>query len=252
MAKRTIVVIEDDQDIAASIQYNLRREGDFVVHVAHTGEDGLLLVAKERPALLILDLNLPSMTGFEVCRRLRNSEATATIPIIMLTARTAEGDKVLGLDLGADDYITKPFSVRELMARVNAILRRVAAEKAQPVYDDGYLQIDFENFTVRVGRQEVKLTRKEFDLLATLARRPGRVLTRDYLFDTIWGVNHYGETRTLNVHIQRLRLKLGEARDYIDTVIGVGYRFVKPPRDQGEVGPQPGAESLAPVGDARN
>jgi len=235
MSKRTIVVIEDDEDIAASIQYNLQRDGDFAVRTAHTGEDGLNLVGKERPDLLILDLNLPTMTGFEVCRRLRNSESTATMPIIMLTARTAEGDKVLGLDLGADDYITKPFSVRELMARVNAILRRVALEKSQPVYDDGQLQIDFENFTVRLRGNEIKLTRKEFELLTALARRPGRVLTHDYLLETVWGLNYYGESRTLNVHVQRLRLKLGDARDYIDTVIGVGYRFVKPQRQPEKV-----------------
>ncbi|HNB73116.1 MAG TPA: response regulator transcription factor [Acidobacteriota bacterium] len=224
--KKNIVVIEDDLDIAQSIRYNLEREGGFQVRIASTGETGLRSVLEHPPSLIILDINLPLMNGFEICRRLRREETTSQIPIIMLTARMDETDKVHGLSLGADDYITKPFSVRELIARVYAVLRRSEGESTAPVYDDGTLFIDYAHFIVRCGGQEVNLTRKEFGLLKLLAQSKGRVLTREYLLDRVWGIDYDGETRTLDVHIRRLRQKLG-IEGYIETAVGIGYRFVE-------------------------
>jgi DNA-binding response OmpR family regulator len=228
--KRRVLIVEDDEDIADSIRYNLERDGSFEASVALTGEDGLKEVLRDPPALVILDVNLPLMSGFELCRRLRRQEPTARLPIILLTARTDEGDRVLGLQLGADDYVLKPFSMRELVARAHAVLRRAEAEAAAPaVYDDGRLFIDYENFLARVGGADVRLTRKEFLLLRLLSEARGRVLTRDYLLDRVWGLEYYGESRTLDVHIRRIRKKLG-LEGYIETVIGVGYRFVGPPK----------------------
>lgn len=224
--KKNIVVIEDDLDIAQSIRYNLEREGGFQVRIASTGETGLRSVLEHPPSLIILDINLPLMNGFEICRRLRREETTSQIPIIMLTARMDETDKVHGLSLGADDYITKPFSVRELIARVYAVLRRSEGESTAPVYDDGTLFIDYAHFIVRCSGQEINLTRKEFGLLKLLAQSKGRVLTREYLLDRVWGIDYDGETRTLDVHIRRLRQKLG-IEGYIETAVGIGYRFVE-------------------------
>ena len=223
---RPVLIVEDDPDIAEGLRYNLEREG-LDVRVALTGEQGLAfaLDQKSPPALVILDLMLPGMSGTELCRRLRREPATRRTPIIMLTARTSEADRVAGLDLGADDYISKPFSVRELMARVRAVLRR-ADETAAARYEDARLQIDFGDMRVSCDGREVKLTRKEFSLLATLARGAGRVATRQQLLDNVWGYEYYGDTRTLDVHIRRLRQKLGACGDAIETVVGVGYRFV--------------------------
>ena len=221
---RSIVIVEDDEDISESIRYNLEREG-FRVRVATTGEDALTLILDRPPNLILLDLNLPHMNGFEICRRLRAEAPTARVPILMLTARTGESDKVLGLNLGADDYITKPFSMRELVARVNAVLRRVdGAVPDGPVYDDGILVIDPSTFSVLCRGLDVKLTRKEFALLSELARNQGRVLTREVLLDRVWGLAYYGDSRTLDVHIRRLRQKLGDPA-LIETVTGVGYRL---------------------------
>ena len=222
---RPILIIEDDPDIAESLRYNLERDGLKTI-VAETGERGLAaaLNAQNPPALILLDLMLPGMSGTELCRRLRREPATRRTPIIMLTARTSEADRVAGLDLGADDYITKPFSVRELMARVRAVLRRVD-ETATARYEDSRLTIDFAEMRVVCDGEGVKLTRKEFSLLATLARSAGRVATRQQLLDNVWGYAYFGDTRTLDVHIRRLRQKLGACGDAIETVIGVGYRF---------------------------
>ncbi|HSE97032.1 MAG TPA: response regulator transcription factor [Blastocatellia bacterium] len=221
---RSIVIVEDDEDIADSIRYNLEREG-FRVRVAASGEDGLNLILDRPPSLIMLDLNLPHMSGFEMCRRLRAEATTARVPILMLTARTDEADKVLGLNLGADDYITKPFSMRELVARVNAVLRRAeGAEPDRPTYDNGILSIDPATFSVRCRGDEVRLTRKEFALLSELARNQGRVMTREVLLDRVWGLTYYGDSRTLDVHIRRLRQKLGDPA-LIETVTGIGYRL---------------------------
>ena len=222
---RPVLIVEDDPDIAEGLRYNLEREG-LETRVALTGEQGLqaALDARNPPALVILDLMLPGMSGAELCRRLRREPATRRTPIIMLTARTSEADRVAGLDLGADDYISKPFSVRELLARVRAVLRR-ADETATARYEDSRLSIDFDDMRVVCEGAHVRLTRKEFSLLATLARAAGRVATRQQLLDNVWGYEYYGDTRTLDVHIRRLRQKLGPCGDSIETVVGVGYRF---------------------------
>jgi DNA-binding response OmpR family regulator len=221
---RSIIIVEDDEDIADSIRYNLEREG-FRVRVTVTGEEALNLILGGPPSLILLDLNLPGMNGFEICRRLRAESATAKVPILMLTARADETDKVLGLNMGADDYITKPFSMRELVARVNAALRRTeSADADRPVFDNGALRIDPSTFRVSYEDREVRMTRKEFALLSELARNEGRVLTREVLLDRVWGMNYFGDSRTLDVHIRRLRQKLGNA-GLIETVTGVGYRL---------------------------
>jgi DNA-binding response OmpR family regulator len=220
-----VLIVEDDPDIAEGLRYNLEREGLRAV-VAATGERGLELALDRTnpPALILLDLMLPGMSGTELCRRLRREPQTRRTPVIILTARGSESERVEGLELGADDYVTKPFSVRELIARVRAVLRR-ADESAAAVYEDARLHVNFEEMKVVCAGQEVKLTRKEFGLLSTLARRPGRVLTRNQLLDEVWGLEYYGDTRTLDVHIRRLRQKLGACGDCVETVVGVGYRF---------------------------
>ncbi len=226
-----ILIIEDDPDIAESIRYNLDRTGDFTAHVALSGEEGLLAahpkhLPESSPDLIILDLNLPGMSGFELCRRLREEETTARTPIVMVTARVDENDKIRGLELGADDYLTKPFSVRELVARVRAALRRAGHDSTAPkVYDDGVLMIDYAGFTVACEGAPVRLTRKEFALLAILSRQSTRVVPREQLLDRVWGLEFYGEARTLDVHISGLRKKLGHCGRCIETMIGIGYRF---------------------------
>jgi two-component system, OmpR family, alkaline phosphatase synthesis response regulator PhoP len=224
MAK-PVLIIEDDPDIAESLRYNLERDGLSAL-IADSGEKGLSLALspKNPPVLIILDIMLPGMSGIELCRRLRREPATRKTPIIMLTAKASEADRVAGLDLGADDYITKPFSVRELMARVRAVLRR-ADESATARYEDARMAIDFEDMRVTCSGESIKLTRKEFALLAILAKSAGRVATRQYLLDGVWGHQYYGDLRTLDVHIRRLRQKLGACGDSIETVVGVGYRF---------------------------
>jgi two-component system, OmpR family, alkaline phosphatase synthesis response regulator PhoP len=224
--QRPVLIIEDDPDISESLKYNLEREGLPVVTAA-TGEAGLISALNERnpPSLIVLDLMLPGMSGTELCRRLRREPATRRTPIIMLTAKVSESDRVAGLDLGADDYITKPFSVRELMARVRAVMRR-SDEHATKTYEDDQLVIDFDDIRVVCRGDRVKLTNKEFSLLSVLAKSTDRVLTRQQLLDSVWGYSYYGDARTLDVHIRRLRQKLGECGDCIETVVGVGYRFV--------------------------
>jgi DNA-binding response OmpR family regulator len=222
---RPILIVEDDPDISESVKYNLEREGLPVV-VAATGEEGLAkgLDQKNPPALMILDVMLPGMSGLDLCRRFRREPATRRTPIIILTARGAESDRVAGLDLGADDYITKPFSVRELTARVRAVMRRVD-EGATSSYEDDHLLIEFNDVRVVCDGQRVKLTNKEFNLLSVLAKSADRVVTRQQLLDNVWGYSYYGDARTLDVHIRRLRQKLGGCGDCIETVVGVGYRF---------------------------
>jgi DNA-binding response OmpR family regulator len=223
---RPALIIEDDADIAESVRYNLEAAG-FTAIVASTGEEGLALALDNQnpPMMIVLDLMLPGISGMELCRRLRRENQTRRTPIIMMTARTSEADRIEGLDLGADDYIAKPFSVRELMARVRAVLRRVE-DDAAPRYDDGNLVIDFSDVRVLCKGANVKLTNKEFTLISVLAKRSGRVMTRQQLLDQVWGYSYYGDARTLDVHIRRLRQKLDACGDCIETVVGVGYRFV--------------------------
>src|SRR5438034_463464 len=222
---RPILIIEDDADISESLKYNFEREGLSAV-IAPTGEAGLAAALNERdpPRLIILDLMLPGMNGIDLCRRLRREPATRRTPIIMLTAKASESDRVTGLDLGADDYITKPFSVRELLARVRAVMRR-ADENATKTYEDDLLTIDFADVRVVCDGIRVKLTNKEFGLLSVLARSVDRVVTRQQLLDSVWGYSYYGDARTLYVHIRRLLQKLGACGDCIETEVGVGYRF---------------------------
>lgn len=220
------LIIEDDPDIAESLKYNLATAG-FTAIVAATGEQGLQLALDPQnpPALIVLDLMLPGMNGMELCRRLRLESQTRRTPIIMLTAKTSETDRIAGLDLGADDYIAKPFSVKELLARVRAVLRRVEDESSGS-YGDGRLAIDFADVRAACDGANVKLTNKEFQLLTVLAKKRGRVITRQQLLDQVWGYSYYGDARTLDVHIRRLRQKLGACGACIETVVGVGYRFV--------------------------
>ncbi len=222
-----ILIIEDDADIAESLQYNFKREG-FRAVVAESGEKGLRLALDEKnpPSLIILDLMLPGMSGMELCRRLRREPLTEKTPIIMLTAKAAEIDKIAGLELGADDYIVKPFSVKEVVARVRAVLRRVEKDTLQN-YKDDKLTIDFADMRVICGDENVKLTRKEFALLTHLIKNTGRVATRQNLLDNVWGYSYFGDTRTLDVHIRRLRQKLGDCSGCIETVVGIGYRFIE-------------------------
>lgn len=226
-----ILIIEDDPDIALSIRYSMERESDFQVKVAADGETGLAEANRRLPDLVLLDLNLPGLDGTEVCRQLRNNEATRAVPIIMLTARVEERDKIGGLELGADDYITKPFSIKEVLARVRAVLRRAGRGGSDlRVMTRGPLVLDEARRQVTVDGELVKLTRKEFDLLADLMRRPGLVLTREQLLERVWDYDHPGATRTVDVHIRQLRKKLGSAADgCIETVVGVGYRFRSEP-----------------------
>ena len=221
-----ILIIEDDADIAESLYYNFKREG-FRPVIAESGEKGLRFALNEKspPALIILDLMLPGMSGMELCRRLRRETLTEKTPIIMLTAKAAETDKIAGLELGADDYIVKPFSVKEVVARVRAVLRRVEKDTIQR-YADDKLSIDFADMRVLCRDEEAKLTRKEFALLAYLIKTAGRVATRQNLLDSVWGYNYFGDTRTLDVHIRRLRQKLGACGGCIETVVGTGYRFI--------------------------
>ncbi len=224
--QHSILIVEDDGDIAEGLHYNLKREG-FRPFIAESGEKGLRLALDEkaRPSLILLDLMLPGMSGLELCRRLRRESLTEKTPIIMLTAKAAEGDKILGLDTGADDYIIKPFSIKEVVARVRAVLRRAETE-ISPTYSDARLSVDFADMRITCSDRHIKLTRKEFALLEYLIRNSGRVAPRQQLLDNVWGYSYFGDTRTLDVHIRRLRQKLGECGSCIETVVGVGYRFI--------------------------
>lgn len=223
---QNILIVEDDADIAESLHYNFKREG-FRVNVAESAEKGLRMALDEKqtPSLVLLDLMLPGMSGMELCRRLRRESLTEKTPIIMLTAKAAETDKIAGLDIGADDYIVKPFSVKEVIARVRAVLRR-SEKEASPKYQDERIAVDFDDMRVTCDGEDVKLTRKEFALLEHLIKNIGRVATRQQLLDNVWGYSYFGDTRTLDVHIRRLRQKMDDCGNSIETVVGVGYRFI--------------------------
>ena len=225
-----ILVVEDEQDVAELLRYHLGKEGYEVV-VAPTGADAVKRARDMHPELILLDIMVPQLNGWEVCRRLKAETETRTIPIIMVTGRVEEGDKVLGFELGADDYVTKPFSPRELVARVRAVVRRGrhddAAEKKTHL-KAGDLEIDRHRFEVRMKGKPVELTPKEFELLATLVAAPGRVFGREELLDLVWGRDGFVEPRTVDVHLASLRAKFSAAKvpmPAIDTVRGVGYRL---------------------------
>ncbi len=226
MANELILAVDDEAHILELLSFNLEASGYRVVTAA-TGEDALVVCAHERPAMVLLDIMLPGIDGMEVCRRLKSAPTTADIPIIMLTAKGDEVDKILGLELGADDYITKPFSVRELIARVKALLRRAAPPANDGSVKIGPLTIDSANYEAFRNGEKLHLTLKEFELLKLLAQNPGKVLTRDFLLDRIWGYEFYGETRTVDVHIRHIRQKLGEDAYLVETIRGVGYKMIR-------------------------
>ena len=228
--RKKILVVEDEKDIRDLVRYNLEQEG-FSVLEAEEGELALALVRRERPALVVLDVMLPGMSGLDICRAMRLEEESARVPILMLTARAAEVDKIVGLEMGADDYVTKPFSPRELVARVKAVLRRALGpelERPHEVYERGRLSIDFDTYQVLLEGKEIELSLREFELLAFLARHPNRVFGRTQLLDLVWGRDTYVEPRTVDVHVRRLRMRVerDDARpELILTVRGVGYKF---------------------------
>jgi two-component system alkaline phosphatase synthesis response regulator PhoP len=226
MATETILIVEDDKNILELVKFNLESEG-FRILTSSKGNAGLEVALKERPSLVILDLMLPEMNGLEICKTLKRNERTSLIPIIMLTAKGTESDKVVGLELGADDYITKPFSPRELVARVKAVLRRSQEKAPEEVLRTGTIELDVTKHELRLKGKPVEITAKEFELLHVLICAPGRVLTREMLLSKVWGYENAVniETRTVDMHIGQLRKKLGKEAERIVTVKSVGYRF---------------------------
>jgi len=224
MSKGKILIVEDDRDIAEMVEYNLRKEG-YETLSAFNGEDGVKLAKKESPDLIILDIMLPIIDGFEVCRILKKEQITADIPVIILSAKSQETDKIVGLELGADDYVTKPFSPRELIARIRAIMRRGRALSFSSCIERGDIVIDSTKHKVMVGQKVISLTFTEFRLLEFLARRPGVVFSRDQILDGVIGDDAMVCDRTVDAHVKSLRRKLGTAKDYIETIRGAGYRF---------------------------
>jgi DNA-binding response OmpR family regulator len=228
MLKNRVLIVEDEQDIAGLIKHTLERSGDAEAEIVASGDAALKAVAANPPDLIILDLNLPVLSGVEVCRILRSRSDARHVPIIMLTARTAENDRVSGLETGADDYVTKPFSLRELTARVRAVLRRSVRIEERPAaaYQGTHLNADFDAVSVSVDGGAIRLTRREFELLRYLVQNKNRVVSRDRLLERVWGYDRLVETRSIDVHVGRLRGKLGEAGRQIETVVGLGYRFI--------------------------
>jgi len=223
-----VLIVEDEQDIAGLIKHTLERGGETEAQIVGSGDAALKAVTERVPDLIILDLNLPVIGGLEVCRILRSRADVPHVPILMLTARTSEDDRVSGLEQGADDYVTKPFSLRELTARVRAMLRRGpgAEQRRQGSYRGERLVADFEAVAIAVDGAPVRLTRREFELLQFLVQNKNRVVSRDRLLERVWGYERLVETRSVDVHVGRLRNKLRTAGHQIETVVGLGYRFV--------------------------
>lgn len=231
MKEKKILVVDDEENIVELVKFNLENEG-YQVFVTYDGQTALDKLQKEDIDLLILDLMLPEIGGLDICRQIRNDDELSDLPIIMLTAKEKEVDRILGLELGADDYVTKPFSPRELVARVKAILRRTSSSEQKTDRDCielGEIVIDLNKYEVLLDGKQVNFTPKEFELLMLLAKNAGKVLTRNFLLKEIWGYGYDGDTRTVDVHIRRTRQKLNnnlaEDVEYIETVRGVGYRF---------------------------
>jgi two-component system phosphate regulon response regulator PhoB len=249
----SILLIEDEADLQHVLEYNLKQAG-YEVYSALRGKDGLRLAAQHQPSLVLLDLMLPDLPGTQVCRALKSDPRTAAIPIIMLTARGEETDRIVGFELGADDYVVKPFSVRELLLRLNAILRRGRAPEVKPpspgppaaedAIEFGRLRIEPQAHRVFVDGEEVRLTALELKLLLRLYEAKNRVQTRAMLLDDVWDIEAEITTRTVDTHVKRLREKLGGAGRYIETVRGVGYRFAEQPVEQ----PAGQSETLAEEG----
>lgn len=221
-----VLIVDDEPNILELLDYNLQKEGYQVVR-ADSGEKAVAMLEKEKPSIVLLDQMLPGLDGLDVLKKIRANDAYAEMPVIMVTAKSEEIDKIIGLELGADDYITKPFSVRELCARVKAQLRRSKRLDPSQAADQaaGGLRIDAASYKAYIGETELKLTLKEFELLSLLMANRATVLTRDTILNRVWGYEYFGETRTVDVHITNLRKKIGEYGDCIETVRGVGYRF---------------------------
>ncbi len=219
-----VLICDDEVDLAALVEFNLRQAG-FEVEVAHTGEAALKLARANKPDLVLLDVMLPDVSGSEVCRRLKSDPATGEVPVMMLTARNEEPDRVRGFEAGADDYVTKPFSVRELVLRVKAVLRRQVTTAPAVTLEAGKLRLDLSAHKAYVEGKEVTLTALEFKLLHFLVSQRGRVQSREVLLRDVWGLSSLLETRTVDTHMMRLREKLGPAREQVQTVRGVGYRL---------------------------
>jgi two-component system, OmpR family, phosphate regulon response regulator PhoB len=222
-----VLIVDDDPDIVRLVSYNLSQSGFEAVH-ANTGREALEIVQKHPPDLVILDLMLPDVDGIEVCRTLRSHEISSNIPIVMLTARGEEIDRVVGFELGADDYVMKPFSPRELVLRIKSILRRSRTERNTGMLRAGKIHIYPDRRQCFLGSESILLTVKEFDLLHELIRARGNVLTRDVLMDRVWGYHGDATSRTLDTHIRRLREKLGPEGAFVETVRGIGYRIALP------------------------
>jgi two-component system, OmpR family, alkaline phosphatase synthesis response regulator PhoP len=227
VADEKILIVDDEEHIRELLKYNLEKNC-YKCITAENGLDALKIIKDQKPRLVLLDLMLPKMDGYEVCKAIRKENEISSIPIIILSAKDEEFDKILGLELGADDYITKPFSVREVMARVKAILRRTSLQPIEKHYSFGNIIIDFEKHEVTKSNKKIELTLKEFELLEILIKNKGRVMTRDFLLDKIWGYEFVGETRTVDVHIRHLRQKIEDDDKnpkYIETIRGIGYRY---------------------------
>lgn len=223
-----VLIVDDELNILELLEYNLKKEGYEVLR-AETGEAAVAVISKQRPDIVLLDQMLPGIDGLGVLKKIRSVDALADVPVIMVTARSEEVDKIIGLELGADDYVVKPFSVRELCARVKALLRRSRKLESQVPSALTYkkLKVDNLNYKAYIDDKELKLTLKEFELLGLLMSSGAQVLTRDMILNKVWGYDYFGETRTVDVHITNLRKKLGEYGECIETVRGVGYRFNK-------------------------
>ncbi|MDQ0148086.1 response regulator [Eubacterium multiforme] len=230
MAQDKILIVDDEEHILELLKFNVKNAG-YEVITANNGVDALKIAKEEKPTLVLLDLMIPGMDGFDVCKEIKKNRETSNTAIIMLTAKGEELDKILGLELGADDYITKPFSIRELLARIKAVLRRssiATVDKEELFYENGRFKIDFERHEVSINDEKIDVTLKEFELLEILIKNRGKILRREVLLDKIWGYEYIGETRTVDVHIRYLRKKIEEDDKnpkLIETIRGVGYRF---------------------------
>jgi two-component system, OmpR family, alkaline phosphatase synthesis response regulator PhoP len=227
MSEYKILAVDDEEHIQELIKFNLENSG-YKVICCGNGMEALKIAKSEKPDLVLLDVMLPGIDGYDVCKEIRKDNNISNIPIIMITAKSEELDKILGLELGADDYITKPFSVRELLARVKAVLRRTTIQPMDKSYRFDNIIVDFEKHDVTKDGKRIELTLKEFEVLEILIKNKGRVITRDFLLDKVWGYEYFGETRTVDVHIRHLRQKIEEDDKnprYIETIRGVGYRF---------------------------
>ena len=230
MNSKKILIIEDDKNISKLLKYNLEKS-DYNCYVAISGEDAFEILDKEKIDLIILDIMLPKMDGFEICRIIKQEPKLKNIPIIMLTAKGEEIDRIVGFELGADDYVVKPFSPRELILRIKAILKRTKTQEKEEILNFGILTVDIPKHIVKVNEKEIKLTPIEFKLLTTLMERKGRVQSREVLLNDVWNIYTEVSTRTVDAHIKKLREKLGKAAKFIETVAGIGYKF-KVPEDE--------------------